>query len=389
MARTSIRTELYDEKWDKKAMLESQRAHQFTSLIGKGTNKPIIYRPMEAITDNIPFVPDLTGTFINGSNRLKGNETAMQAYHEQVTAEWLRKAVEYDKRTVSFTAFDLRAAAKDLVVNFYKNAWRTRFIDALLSVRNSTSAGANSLYGAIVAGTNGPEIQASSTNGATITTIEGVSTTSASEAIKDGWLAANSDRVLFGSAISNNASNDHSAALATLDATDDTPRAAQISQVRRMAELASPKINPFMVKGSGDEFVEHYIYLVGSRGFRDYQADPEIRQATIDARERGMNNPVFTGGDLVYDGVTIRKIPEMPVIDAVGASSVDVGVGFLLGNQGLAYGVYQEMKSVAEVDDYDFVQGLGIASCEVIKKIFFNGKQHGVVTHYFAAPADA
>lgn len=387
--RTTVASTLQDEKWDKTVVAEAQRAHQFRALIGKGTNKPIIYRPMEAITDNIPFVPDLTGNFVNGDARLKGNETAMQSYHEQVTAEWLRKAVEYTKRTVSFTAFDIRKAAKDVVVNYYKNAWRTRLIDAMLSFRNSTAAGANSLYGLITAGTNGPEITAANSAGAAITTIEGVAATSATEAVKDGWLANNSDRVLFGSLKSNSSSLDHSTSLGNIDTTDDTPRAQQISLVRRLAELANPKINPFVVKTDGDNFIEQYIYLVGARGFRDFSADPEIRQATLDARERGMNNPVFTGGDLMYDGVTIRKIPEMPVLAGVGASSADVGVGVLMGNQGFAYGVLQEMESIAETDDYGFATGLGTESCEVIKKIFFNGKQHGVVTHYFAASADA
>lgn len=384
--RTTVASTLYDQKWDKKATLEYQRASQFTPFIGKGTNNPIIYRPMEAQTDNIPFVPDLTGTFVNADARLKGNETAMPSYHEQVTAEWLRKAVEYTKRTVSFTAFDVRASAKDSVVNFYKNAMRTRIIDALLSFRNSTSAGSNSNYGLITAGTNGPEITSANSAGAAITTIEGVSTTSASEATKDGWLTNNVDRALFGSLKSNSSSLDHSTSLGNIDTTDDTPRASQISLLKRMAKLASPRINPFKL---GEKGTEWFLYLCGSRGFRDFQADPEIRQADLDARNRGLDNPVFTGGELLYNGVIIKEVEEMPVITAAGASSADVGVGVLLGNQALAYGVYQEMSSIADTDDYEWARGVGTECCDVFKKIFFNGKQNGVVTHYFAASADA
>jgi len=386
--RTTVQTALYDEKWDKKAIAEYQRASQFLPFMGKGTNKPIIYRSMEARTDNIPFVPDITGSFVNGSNRLKGNETAMPSYHEQVTCEWLRKGVEYDKRTVSFTAFDVRASAKDAVVNFHKNATRTRIIDALLSMRNSASAGDNSYYGTMVAGDFGPEITSATTNGAAITTIEGVTTTSADETLKDGWLVRNEDRVLFGSARSNNAANDHSAALGLIDATDDTPRKSQITLVKQMAKLANPKINPFMLKSDKTGgFQEWYLYLVGSRGFGYLQDDPEIKQLDLSARERGMDNPAFTGGELLVNGVVIKEVEEMPVITGVGASSGDVGVGLLLGNQALAYGVYQEMQSIADTDDYEFVKGIGTESADVFKKIFFNGKQHGVVTHYFSAPA--
>lgn len=384
--RTSVSTNLYDQKWDKKATLEYQRASQFTPFIGKGTNNPIMYRSMEAQTDNIPFVPDLAGSFINADARLKGNETAMPSYHEQVTAEWLRKAVEYTKRTVSFTAFDVRSAAKDSVVNFYKNAMRTRIIDAALSVRNSTSAGANSIYGLITAGSNGPEITSGNSAGASVTSIEGATVTTASEATKDGWLTNNADRVLFGSQKSNGSSNDHSVALANVDTTDDTPRASQISLLKRMAKLASPRINPFKL---GEKGTEWFLYLCPSRGFRDFQADPEIRQADLDARNRGLDNPVFTGGELLYNGVIIKEVEEMPVLTAVGASSADVGVGVLLGNQALAYGVYQEMQSIADTDDYEWARGIGTECCDTFKKIFFNGKQNGVVTHYFAALADA
>lgn len=386
--RTTVQTALYDEKWDKTAIKEYQRASQFTPYIGRGTAKPIIFRSMEARTDNVAFVPDLTGGFINGSTRLKGNETTMPSYHEQVTCEWLRKGVEYDKRTVSFTAFDVRAEAKDAVTNFYKNAMRTRIIDAFLSMRNSTSAGDNSLYGLITAGSYGNEITAANSAGAAITTIEGVTTTAADEALKDGWLAANSDRVLFGSLRSNNAANDHSVALATIDATDDTPRKSNVTLLKQMAKLANPKINPFMLKNDRTGGMqEWYLLLVGSRGFGYYQNDPEITQLDSSARERGLDNPQFTGGELLVNGVVIKEVEEMPVITGVGASSIDVGVGVMVGNQALAYGAYQEMKSIADTDDYEFVKGIGTECADVFKKIFFNGKQHGVVTHYFAAPA--
>lgn len=386
--RTTVQANLYDEKWDKTAIREYQRASQFQPYIGKGTSKPIIFRNMDARTDNVPFVPDLTGGFVNGSNRLKGNETAMPSYHETVTSEWLRKAVEYDKRTVSFTAFDVRAEAKDALTNFYKNAMRTRIINAGMSFRNSTVAGDNSDYGLITPGTFGPEITAGNSSGATITTIEGVSVASASETIKDGWLANNSDRVLFGSLRSNNAANDHSAALAQIDATDDTPRASNVTLLKQMAKLANPKINPFMIKNDRTGgFQEWYLLLVGSRGFGHYQGDPEIKQLDLSARERGLDNPAFTGGELLVNGVIIKEVEEMPVIVGVGASSIDVGVGLLFGNQAIAYGSYQEMKSIADTDDYEFVKGIGTEQADVFKKIFFNGKQHGLVTHYYAAPA--
>jgi hypothetical protein len=38
------------------------------------------------------------------------------------------------------------------------------------------------------------------------------------------------------------------------------------------------------------------------------------------------DNPLFTAGDLIYDGVIIREIPELPTIPDVGAGgTVDAG----------------------------------------------------------------
>lgn len=386
MAETQIFSTLYDEKWDKKAIHEYQRDSQFLPYMGKGMGKPILYRPMQARTDNIAFVPDLTGNFVAGNTALRGNESAAQAYHETVTAEYLRKGTMFTKREANFASFNVRDASKEIVTNFYKNANRTRIIDALLSVRASTAAGDNLYYGLIEPSSNGPVINASTVDAKAITTIEGVSVTTASEAQKDAWLVANADRVLFGSLRANAVSGDHSTALGLVDTTDDTARASQISLLKRMAKQASPRINPFKV---GEKGVEWFLYLTGSRGFRDLQADAAIRQADLEARERGMANPVFTGGELLYNGVIIKEVEEMPVIAGDGASSADVGVGFLLGNQALAYGVYQEMRSIADLTDYEFRQGLGTECADVFKKIFFNGKQHGVVTHYYAASADA
>ena len=46
--------------------------------------------------------------------------------------------------------------------------------------------------------------------------------------------------------------------------------------------------------------------------FRDFSQDSAVQQANRDARVRGVEtNPLFTGGELVLDGVIVREIPEM------------------------------------------------------------------------------
>ena len=46
--------------------------------------------------------------------------------------------------------------------------------------------------------------------------------------------------------------------------------------------------------------------------FRDLMLDPVITAALQYAWNRGSDNPLFTAGDLIYDGVIIREIPELP-----------------------------------------------------------------------------
>ena len=92
----------------------------------------------------------------------------------------------------------------------------------------------------------------------------------------------------------------------------------------------------------------------------------------------------------MYRGVIIKEIPEIPVLDAVGASSADVAVGFLCGRSAIAWGLGQDMKTIEDTSDYEFRRGLGIEMLDAYKKIFYADAgatapiQHGVVTVYTA-----
>ena len=39
-------------------------------------------------------------------------------------------------------------------------------------------------------------------------------------------------------------------------------------------------------------------------------------------------------------------------------------------------------------DDYEHLSGVAVAAKHDIKKNFYNGKQHGMVTHFHSASAD-
>lgn len=387
MAETTLNSAHFVQKWTAETYMEFQRESGFLPVTGEGANNIIVARK-ELVgggqTINIPFFPDLTGDGVSGADVLEGNEEAASAQNEQVTVRFLRHATKFTKNDTSFVNFDLLKASKTLVKNWGKNKVRSRIIDQLLSVRAS-GTGDNLYYGKVTSSSTGPVITAANSAGAVVS-IDGRSVTTASEANKDTWITNNADRVVAGSVLAN-VTTDHSTTLGNCDTTADTPRAAIIDLARSKAKLSNPKITPFMVDGDSNEW---YVFFVGTRAFRYLEQDTTIMAADRESRARDAGalakNPIFTGGELLYRGVMIKEIPEIPVIAGVGGSLADVAVGFLCGRQALAWGVGQEMKSIEDTSDYEFRRGLGIEMLDAYKKIHFGASpvQHGVVTVYMA-----
>ena len=391
MAETALASAHYVQKYSADTFMEFQRESGFLPVTGEGANNVIVSRK-ELVsggqTINIPFFPDLTADGVSGNAVLEGNEEAASASNEQVTVHYLRHATKFSENDTSFVNFDLYKASKTLIKNWGRNKVRSRVIDQLYAVRAS-GTGDNLYYGKVTSSSTGPVITAANSAGAVVS-IDGASVTTASEANKDTWATNNADRIVAG-ALASNVGTDHSTMLATLDTTDDTPRAAIIDLARSKAKLSSPRIHPYMVDGDSNEW---YILYVGTRVFRYLEQDPTILQADRESRARDAgalkSNPLFTGGELIYRGVMIKEIPEMPVISGVGASSADVGVGFLVGRQALAWGLGQEMTVIEDDFDYKFRKGLGIKLLDAYKKIHFGGAtgttpvQNGVVTVYMA-----
>ncbi len=109
-------------------------------------------------------------------------------------------------------------------------------------------------------------------------------------------------------------------------------------------------------------------------------------------------NPLFQDGDLIYDGVVHREVPEIDTVAAtgtynlngIGASSCDVRPVFVCGQQavGVAWGQEPAPKTDS-TKDYGFRPGVAIEELRGVKKMAFNSKQHGMVTAFFAAAADS
>lgn len=367
MAQTTVSSGNKVIQWDSDFFVEYIRDSLFTRYMG--TDENAIIQVKENLTKqrgdkiSVPLITRLTGDGVRGNGTLEGNEEALGNYNHDITVYPLRNGVAVTEWDEQKTVIDLRDAGKVSLKNWIMDKGRDGVIAALMSMGGkaylASQAKSDSNYTAV-----------------------------ASEAEKDTFLAANSDRFLFGSAKSNNAANDHSAALANVDSTNDKLTAAVVRLAKRMAKVADPHIRP--VKTMDGE--EWFVLFCNSMCFRDLATD--LAQTNRDGwlRFDGLNgeskNPLFRGGDLIVDGVICREVPELPSITGVGASSIDVGANLLCGAQALGWAWAQRTKSRTNVQDYGFLNGVAISEIRGIEKLLYNSKQHGVLTVYASAVAD-
>jgi N4-gp56 family major capsid protein len=274
-----------------------------------------------------PTVRNLVGAGVTGNTVLEGNEELLNARSLKVVVGAIRHAVAVSQWDEQKSVIDLLQAGRTLLKNWAMNKLRSDII---------TSLGAITADG---------DVQ--------------ITYAAASAAQRNTWLTNNADRVLFGIAKSNAVSNVYATALTTIDNTADKLTAAQITLAKRIARTASPKIRPIRV--SGDE--EWYVMFVPSGPFRDLMNDPVIINALQYAWNRGSDNPLFTAGDIIYDGIIIREIPELPTIADVGAGgTVDVGASYLCGAQAIGIAWAQRTKAITNQRDYGYFTGVSGAT---------------------------
>lgn len=361
MAETNAATGLVVEQWDDKFFREYIQESPFKAAMGTGETS--IIQVKENLTTkkgnqiNYALVNRLTNGGVTGNGTLEGNEEDLTSRSHGVTVTTRRNGVRVDEEEEQKSAISLRNAAKPTLMDWAMEDQRDLIIEALGS-------------------------------------INGVAYGSASEVQKDAWLVDNADRVLFGAAVANNASNDHSAALGQIDSTNDTLTASALSLLKRIALTASPKIKPIRVAGGNRRY---FVAYANPRVFRDLKADSTIQQAQRDVQLREQNNKLFEGGDIVWDGIVVKEVDDIGVISGVGGSSIDVGPIYLCGAQALGFAWAKRWRTTTEVFDYGFKHGCAVSAMYGVEKLTFGSgsgdtddlKDHGVATGYFAAVADS
>lgn len=358
--------------WRRDYLKSYTRATGYAPYMGRSSSSIIrILSDLEAKAGsviNVPLILELRGRGVEGAEVLEGNEEEMENYGDQVRINWLRNGVVVPKSTSYKTEIDLLNAARDRLQVWSKNKLRDSIIAAFRSV----------IIPGVVDADGNPLAD----------TAAAYATSTAAQ--RNTFLQNNTDRMLFGNAYANSASGNFLTSLGNVDATNDRMSAQVITMAKALAKQTTNNpngmaINPYQSDATAGR--EWYVMFMGSDDFNNASRDPLIAQADRDARERGVDsNPIFQGGDRIYDGVILREIPELTPLVGAGAAGVNVGRSFLCGAGALAIAWGQDPTPRSDVDrDYKFRPGVAIEELRGQKKTSFNGVMYGAVEVYTAA----
>ena len=327
---------------------------------------------------NIPLVSKLNNQ-PKGVGTLVGNEERVDSYGQRVWLDWARNAIVTNKAEQQKDSADLFGEFKPLLSNWGKELQRDEIIASLMALPSeSAPAGLGSDAGQRV---------------------NGILFESATTTQKNTWNSDNSDRVLYGAAVSNYSAT-FATALSALDTTADTFTYTNLSLLKRVAMASSPAIRPYKTSDG----YEYYIVFAGMNTFRDLKASLVATHTTA-LQQTVKDNIIFQDGDIMWDGIIVRQVPEISgfVTDiwtqfkTAGASAtVRTEPVFLCGQQAAAFCWGQMAKPTSRAeDDYGFVTGVGVEMAYGVSKMF---KKHpntgtplvqwGVATGFYSSQVD-
>jgi hypothetical protein len=327
---------------------------------------------------NIPLVARLKQQAI-GTGTLVNNEEALDNFGDRAWIDWARNAVTVKESERQKSSIDLLGIMRPMLEDWGKELQRDELVDTFFTIPlNSTApAGLGSFNGQRV---NGALFDA------------------ATPAQRNTWTSDNQDRVLFGGA-QGNFSATMATALANITAGMTLSAAAEL-KMKRLAKKANPRIRPYKLKNGR----EYFVTFAGSNCFRDLQSDTTIINANTQARPRegdGLDkNPLFQDGDLIYNGIITREIPEIDLrlpttYTTAGSGAIQVAPVWMCGQSAVAWCWGRLPRpTFRKEDDYQFIRGVGVEMAyglKTIAKLSPAGqyKSWGIFYGFFASQSDS
>jgi hypothetical protein len=386
MAYTNTQTNNKLIKFREEVTREYVRENLFSPYMGTAINS--IFRVIGDLDKggkmggeqiNIPLLARQQGQAI-GSGTLVGNEEQLDNYGMRMWIDWARHAIAVKKNQQQNSSIDLFAQAKPALTDWGKELQRDEICDGFYAIPSeSAPAGLGS--------DNGQRVN-------------GILFDAAQAADRNTWMTNNIDRMLFGNSNSAVVSAGNFAASLGNITSAMTLSGALVNRMKRQAKIANPRIRPYKLKENGTEW---FVLFCGQEQFRDAQNDTDIKTANQNARareDRGyLKNPIFVDGDLLYNGVIIREIPELTLrrpafYNAAGNGGIPVSPLFMCGQsaQAMCWG-QMPLPTFRQENDYQFIRGTGIEMCYGIGKIVKKNpagllKEWGVFTGFLAAVGD-
>lgn len=361
MANTTISPAVRAKQWDDSFFKEYVRSNRFKRYMGTSENSIIqiknnlTKKKGDAITINLVGALDADAGYNTGTTTLVGNEKALPNDGHQIKIGVVRDATVVNVEEEQASAFDVRDAGKQSLKDLAMRYLRNDIIKALGSV-------------------------------------QGIPYATATAANKNAWNAANVDRILFGDKVANYSAT-HATALNNITGTEVLTKEV-VSLLKRIAQDAETVNGDGIRPVTYGEDEETFVLFAGTRAYRDLKKD--LQGVHTDARERALSNPLFTGTTSLYwDGVVIREIPELPVINNTATTPIPVAPVYMCGSQALAVAWAKTTKTtIRKEDDYEFQYGVGFQELRGIEKILWGqgtagAKDWGMVTGWVSAPADA
>ena len=383
MAVTDIQANNKLIKFTQQINREWVRENMFSPYMSDDVNA-IIRRRMELKSGgevmNIPLVTRLAGIGVS-TGPLVGNEDKIDDYGMRIWLEWCRNAVVTTKAESQKDSADIFGEAKPLLSDWLSEVTRDEIIAALMALPSESQPAAG-------------------------VRVNGIQYDLSTAAQRNTWRTDNLDRILYGAATTNSAT-DHATSLANVDATADKFTGPNLALLKRVAMGANPHIRPYKTRSG----YEYYVAFAGLNTFRDLKMDSTILSANTNARARegrevngAPDNPIFQDGDILWDGVIVRLVPEISnfvtnvwtSLKTAGNGTTRVEPVFLCGQQAAAIAYGQMAKpTFRKEDDYGFITGTGIEAAYGVGKIF---KKHpkagtklvqwGMATGFFNSASD-
>lgn len=370
----------------KEIFREYVRENLFSPYMGKDVNA--IIRVLDDLDKggkgggeqiNVPLMSRLQAQAV-ASGALVGNEEALDNYGMRLWIDWARNAVVINNAEEQKSSVDLFAEAKPMLSDWGKELQRDEICDAFYALPSTGSP-------AGLGTANGQRVN-------------GILFDAATAAQRNTWITDNADRIQVGNSNTANLVAGNFAATMGNITSGMTISGSVLMAMKRRAKKANPRIRPFKLKENGTEW---FVLFCGQEQFRDLANDTDIKSANQNSRSREnagyLKNPIFVDGDLLYNGIIIREVPELSLrlptfYSTAGSAGLQVGPAFMCGQQAAAW-CWGKMPSPTfrKEDDYQFARGTGVKMAYGIGKLAKvnaagNFKEWGVFTGFFPAVAD-